>query len=367
MVRIRRGNLGHGVVRPVARPVGVLPILDVVDGAKVQQWYQTSHPERKGRAHRGIIPSTACMTSAGGKLEVGLLCCWICVDTACQMFCFVVDDVDKQNSRTGLAATSPSTCSVALAATSVYNDRWRYYALLIASKCTDFWVWPAWKCSWSSKGCWLWMETGFSCNLGLWIWEHSGERLLVASRWCLCGSPSATKTCLCYVGAWYRQSFCSVSRHWNRVLWMCASRSTCARVVWRRARGGYSVWFFIQKTCVGVWCGVNVGNEVGCNQVGTWRPSLEVIPPGRMVVPSRWRFFENFKTFFDLYAFLESHLWNPASWACDFSSIFWGHFALQPSGLPGLASLWTHHQKFVAPQMPGRTGKGRNRYIRWLA
>ena len=44
-----------------------------------------------------------------------------------------------------------------------------------------------------------------------------------------------------------------------------------------RTRGEYSVWCFNPKDVyiVGVWFAVNVGNEVGCHHVDTWRPELE--------------------------------------------------------------------------------------------
>ena len=66
-------NVGQHVRRPVPPPGWNMPVLDVVDGTIIDQWYETSRPERKGRAYRGIIASPDCMTSAWAKLEAGVL------------------------------------------------------------------------------------------------------------------------------------------------------------------------------------------------------------------------------------------------------------------------------------------------------
>ena len=66
-------NVGQHVRRPVPPPAWNMPVLDVVDGTIIDQWHETSRPERKDRAYHGIIASPVCMTSAWAKLEVGVL------------------------------------------------------------------------------------------------------------------------------------------------------------------------------------------------------------------------------------------------------------------------------------------------------
>ena len=56
-------------------------------------------------------------------------------------------------------------------------------------------------------------------------------------------------------------------------------------VLHRRTRGSYTQWCLNPEDVyiVGVWFGVNVGNEAGRNHVEAWRPHLEIRPAGRQV------------------------------------------------------------------------------------
>ena len=58
-------------------------------------------------------------------------------------------------------------------------------------------------------------------------------------------------------------------------------------IQYRRTKcgGSYTQWRLTPEDVyiVGVWFGVNVGNEVGCTKVEAWREHLEILPAGRQV------------------------------------------------------------------------------------